>query len=343
MKQPFEKEFDQWMTQRKPVSSLSRQKFDAAYRKIRQTQAVDVQKKSWQTLVIAAMGLIVIGAVLTSPPVIAKLQDLLGFNSEWKEGLESNLVKDNQRSVTNQGVTLSLRDNMSTSDLLGFSYQMDFADKKSIDGAREINFDYRIKNGDGDYLMEVIPDTKVLKGTNSLRLKQIVEEGGIDESAGLYKGTIQLISNGQALPLLKSGFLEVETIRIFYRDGEIKELDGQWHLPLEDGDKNSGESSVPYVVKSGDSQIDILDAKLSGTMFTVRFSVKGKSEIDLESQRFHLTDENGQVYRNPSYNLNLKEGKPVIDASLPLTNKTQGELVTLVLEGVGEVVLKPAD
>lgn len=346
MKQSFEKEFSQLMGQKTPVSQMSRVKFDQAYEQIRQQQVTSnsqISKRQgwWPRLVVVAIGIILLTTILAQQPVIAKLQDLLGFNSEWKRGLAENIIKENQGSVSDQGIIISLTENLSTRDAIGFSYRIVFENTKLLEGAQKVNMDYRIKNGNGQYLVEFIPDTKAFKGDQQWHSQYINEMANVVKESDSVSGTEQYISYNDTVPLLKGAVLEIESVRLFYEGDQTKIIEGQWVIPLEDGDERGGNSLVVYEPQANNPDIIIHQAEVSATKMTISFSVIGKSGIELETQRFHVKDQSGKMFKNNSYQLVNEETQPVIVASFPLTNQEEEQILTLYLDDVGEVVLQP--
>lgn len=121
---------------------------------------------------------------------------------------------------------------------LGFSFQLAFEDtsilKKPV---REVTFDYRLKNGDGEYILESIPDTKPLKG-NKLYISEGQDDNPyIDMKTGkvLYEAIWE--SNQGSIPKLKDAVLEIESVNVFYENDELKTIDGIWNLPISDKTK----------------------------------------------------------------------------------------------------------
>ena len=219
---------------------------------------------------------------------------------------------------------------------------MKFDDLKILkENVDKVSLDYRLKNGDGEYIEESIPDTKPLKGKN-----QYISSGsGGDSQIDLTNNEVQydviLESNKGSIPKLENAVVEVETVKFFKNDKKFKGIDGIWNLELNEG-KSNAVNSVEYKVENNTSKIEIISAKSSPTSFNITFAVDGKYEDEntFAGENMKLIDENGKEYKFNGYGMDLKDNKTIISTNFSLSFYDNVDKLKLIISSIGEVELE---
>ena len=62
------------------------------------------------------------------------------------------------------GIKITLDKHFSDANKLGISFQLVFEDPSILNNAREVSMDYRLKNGDGEYIDRIYSRYKTLEG-----------------------------------------------------------------------------------------------------------------------------------------------------------------------------------
>ena len=167
MKNKFEKEFNQVMNEKKEIPVKVRHSLDQSYDIIRAKSKKKKANFIWKRVATAACALIVTGIVLTNEHVLAGINEFFNFGDKGiEQAVNNGFIQENKSSVTDQGIKITLDKHFSDANKLGLSFQLVFEDPSILNKVREVSMDYRLKNGDGEYIDEFIPDTKPLKSDN---------------------------------------------------------------------------------------------------------------------------------------------------------------------------------
>lgn len=98
---------------------------------------------------------------------------------------------------------------------LGMSFQLEFEDPTVLKNMEDISIDYRIKNGNGEYIVEFIPDTKSLQGENRYISSLDSHLSNVDEGTGRAQLDVLMESHQGNLPTLEDAVVEVESVNVF--------------------------------------------------------------------------------------------------------------------------------
>lgn len=98
---------------------------------------------------------------------MAGINEFFNFGDKGiEQAVNNGFTQENNSEIADQGIKITLDKHFSDANKLGISFQLVFEDPSILNNAREVSMDYRLKNGDGDYIVEFIPDTKTLKSEN---------------------------------------------------------------------------------------------------------------------------------------------------------------------------------
>lgn len=206
---------------------------------------------------------------------------------------------------------------------------------------KEVSFDYRLKNGDGEYIMEYIPDTKPLKGKKMYLSRAEDKNPSIDGKSGKVQYDVVFGSNQGSIPNLKDAVLEIESVNVFYENEEMKKIDGIWNLPIENNKKEEKKVKFEYEAVKTSPHLELVSAKANPTSLNIAFSIDKIIEDENEFIDMKVIDNKGNEYPSSGgYRTDVKEGKMIIHANFPVSSYDEMESVTLKTRKFGEIKLK---
>lgn len=345
MKTDFEKEFKQVMTEEKEIPVTVRKSLDSAYANIRTQSKKNKKRIIWKRVTAVACALLITGVVLTNERVIASINNFFNFGDQGIErAVTEGFAQDNNSSAIDQDVTITLQQQFSDVNKIGLSFQLAFEDPTILDDkVTEVTMDFRLKNGDGEYINESIPDTKPLKGSNKYQVSGIGMHNPIlDEKTGIVQFDVIIDSNKGMLPSLQDAIVEIESINVFRGIGfeTLNKIDGNWDLAVANQDKGKPMTIIEYAMNDSSSIIQVSSAKASPTSLNLIFSV---DEIfDNETPFVHtmkIIDKEGNEYLTDGFNIDEQNNQTIIAVNFPVTTYHNAEKLTFVIEGIGEVEL----
>lgn len=342
MKNKFEKEFSQIMNENKEIPVKVKQSLNETYDIIRTKSKKKKVNLIWKRVATAACALIVTGVVLTNEHVMAGINGFFNFGDKGiEQAVNEGFTQENNSIATNQDITITLDKHVSDSNKLGLSFQLVFEDPSLLNNVEEVSMDYRLKNGDSEYIGEFIPDTKPLKGENRYITGYEDQTPILDVKTGRVQYDVLLNSNEGIIPNLKDAVIEVETVKVLYGTGVLKKIDGNWELPV--ANKSDGKSNliVQYTMQDSASIIQVSEANANPTSLNITFSLNGI--YDNENTFAHhmkILDEDGNKYRAKDFGMSTKSNKTTISTNFPITSYNNSKKLKLIVEGIGEVELQ---
>ena len=337
----FEKQLIKALNEEKEIPSIVRMSLDSTYDRIR---TLPKKKNKVIRKIAAIVCCVVISvAMLNNESVIAGIKTFFNFNDKGVErALNEGFINENSNSIYDNGIEITLDSYFADSNKMGLSFKMKFDDSKILKGIDTVSLDYRIKNGDGDYIMEDIPDTKTLKGKNQYISSLNEKNSKLDLKNNEVQFDVILESNEGSIPKLENAVIEVETVKFFKNNKMIKGIDGIWNLAL-NGEKSNVVNSVEYKAENNTSKIEIISAKANPTSFNVIFAVDDEY-IDFKkfsTINMKLIDENGKEYQSSSdYSQESNDTKTIIATNFGLTSYDNVDKLKLIVGSIGEVELK---
>ncbi|PEK22210.1 hypothetical protein CN568_04105 [Bacillus pseudomycoides] len=325
----------------KEVPSIVRKSLDHSYDVIRMKAKKKKRNVMWRKLAVAACCFVIAGSVFTNKHVQANINKLFHFNDKGIErAVDEEFPQKSNSIATDKGITVALDRYFADANKLGFSFQLVFEDtsilKKQVS---EVSFDYRLKNGDGKYIMESIPDTKPLKGKKVYMSKAEDKNPSIDGKTGKVQYDVVFESNQGSIPKLKDAVLEIESVKVFYENDERKEIDGIWNLPISDKTKEEATSTVEYRLAETRSNIQIVSAKANPTSLNLTFSVDEVVEDENTFMDMKMVDETGKEYKSKGYSQDVENGKTTVYVNFPITSYDKANTLKLQMKKFGEIEL----
>lgn len=357
MKTDFDKELEKVMTEEKEIPTNVRKKLDSTYGMIEAQSKKKKNRFIWKRVAAAACALFLTGAVLTNEQVRASINDFFSFGDK---GIERVVVEgfsqDSNSTATDQNINITLKQNFSDANKIGMSFQLEFDDPAMIEilknGVTEISMDYRVKNGDDEYIVDFIPDTKELKGNGGYINGLTHQNPFIDVETGIVEYEVILDSNKGNLPSLQDAVVEIESINIFPEydyhalyeefggpfDLPLVKIDGTWDLSLANHDESKPAPGFEYVAKDTKSDIQVISAIASPTSLNVKLIVD-EEPFGSEGQFMKVIDEEGNEYETNGYNMETKNDKTTVGVNFQISSYNNAEKLRLIIENVGEVEL----
>lgn len=341
MKDNFEKEFNQMMNENKEMPIKVRRSVDQSYDLIRTKSKKRKANFIWKKVATAACALIITGAVLTNENVMASINEFFNFGDKGiEQAINNGFIQESNSTITDQGIEITLSKHFSDANKLGLNFHLTFEEPSILKNVKEVSMDYRLKNGDGEYIDEVIPDTKPLKGDNKYMMS-----GGdyknpvIDIKTGEVQYDVLSDSNQGVIPPLKDAVIEIESVNIFYNTGGLKEIGGNWELPVANKDIEKLDLTVQYVMKEQASIIQVSKAKANPTSLNLSFSLDGTYEDENTFVDMKIVDEDGNEYGVTGFSKHIKNNKTMISTNFPITSYSDANKLKLIIKEIGEVEL----
>lgn len=338
MKNNFEKEFNQMMNEKKEIPVKVRQSLDQSYDII---CAKSKKKKAnfiWKRVAAAACAIIATGVVLTNENVMASINEFFNFGDKGiEQAVNNGFIQENNSTVTDNGIKITLDKHFSDANKLGLSFQLVFEDPSILNNVREVSLDYRLKNGNGEYIDEFIPDTKPLKGDNGYITGAEVQNPILDEKTGRVQYDVLSDSNEGSIPPLMGAVIEVESINVFSNTGEFKKVDGNWELAVADKDQTN--SVIHYAIQDQSSIIQVSKADANPTSLNLTFSLDGIYKNENTFADMKIVDEDGNKYGVTGFRMSTKNNKTIISTNFQTTSYNNSKKLKLIVEGIGEVEL----
>lgn len=340
MEDNFEKQLAKALNEEKEMPSIVRMSLDSTYDRIR-TLPKKKNKAIWK-IAAAVCCILISGALASNESVRASIKTFFNFNDKGIEkAVNEGFINENSSSVYDNGIKVTLESYFADSNKIGLSIKLKFDDSKILKGIDKVSLDYRIKNGDGEYIKEFIPDTKPLKGKKQYMSNGSEKNSDLDLKNNEVQYDVILESNEGSIPKLENAIIEVETVKFFKDNIKIKGIDGVWNLELNKG-ASIATDLAEYKAKNNSSKIEIISAKSSPTSFNITFAVDGKYEDEntFAGENMKLIDEEGTAYKFSGYSMDFKDNKTIISTNFSLSSYDKVNKLKLIISSIGEVELE---
>ncbi len=340
MKNSFEKELNQMMSEQKEIPVKVRKSLDQSYDIIRAKSKKKKVNFIWKRVATAACALIVTGVVITNEHVMAGINEFFNFGDKGiEQAVNNGFIQEGDSSVTDQGIQITLDKHFSDANKLGLSFLLVFENPSILNKVREVSMDYRLKNGDGEYIDEFIPDTKPSKSDNRYISGSEHQNPILDVKTGRIQYDVLSDSNEGLIPLLKDALIEVESVNVFYDTGGFKKIDGNWKLSVSNKNKEESNSIIQYAMQDQSSVIQVSKANANPTSLNLTFSLAGIYENENTFTDMKIVDEDGNEYGVTGFRMSTKNNKTIISTNFQITSYNNSKKLKLIVDGIGEVEL----
>lgn len=349
MENNFEKQLVEMLNTEKEMPKIVRKSIDYAYDQIR-IKAQKGNRGIWKKGIVAACCIIIAGGMMTNQYVSAAIKSFLNFNDRGiQQAINNGFVENNNASAADKSINITLDSFFTDSNKMGLSFKLKFDDVKLLnENIRRISLDYRIKNGDGEYIKEAVPDTKTLKGKNQYISTWNDKNSILDLKNGIVQYDVILESFQGSIPKLNNAVVEVESVNIFYNGTKdsvtnmekysLKVINGRWNMPITNNRSNI--SSIEYVVNNNSSKIQVTSAKATPTSLNIELSIESTIDYDyIANSNIQLIDEKGNKYMSNGFAIDTKDAKTILSLNFSVTAYDNIDKLKLLIEGVGELNL----
>lgn len=316
MEDKFEKDLADAMQSDIEITETVRKSLDDTYSIIRKKKRSRNLLFNRRWIAAAVCSALLTIALLSNETVRAVIKPFFNFGDKGIErAVDEEMLQQNKSSATDQNIRVTLDNLAYDSNKLGLSFKLKFEDKKILKGdIQKVGIEYRIKNGNGDYIIEVVNDDKQLKGKNNIKYSLTEDNSFLDFKNGDVRCNFLFESSKGRIPGLENAVIEVESVIIFYKKGSLKKIDGSWNLSI-DNNKQTKDKDVEYAAASNTSKVNILSAKATSTSFNISFALDITSGTgrSLEIQEMKLIGEKGEVYKCSVYNKEVKRFNNIIN------------------------------
>lgn len=341
MENNFEKELVDVLQQDVEIPDIVRRSLDNTYDMIKRKRKNNNRVFIRRGVAAAVCSILLVGSLLSNDTVRAVIKPFFNFGDKGVERVvDEGMIQQNNSSATDQNIRVTLDNYFYDSNKLGMSFKLNFNDKKILKGdIRSFGLQYRIKNGNGEYIHESVSDDKPLKGKNDIISSISSKNPIMDLKNGEVECDLVLESSKGSIPKLENTKVEVERVVIFYKKGNesAKIINGSWNLAI-DNSKQIKIKEVEYVAVNNNSKIKILSAKASPTSFNVSFAldVIPTNSKTLEIQEMKLIGENGEVYNCTVQNIEVSGSKIIVSTNFSVSSLESNNKYKLSLSKIGE-------
>lgn len=339
MKKNFDEKFERLMTEQYAIPEPVKKRLNMTYDQIQEQSKRKKKKSTGLRITAAACTFLLAGGLLINEEVRASLNDFFSFQDKGiDKALLEGFGENNESAVTDQDVKITLTQHFSDANKLGMSFQFFFIDQTIlVEDTTRVSIDYRLKNGDGEYIVESIPDTKTSK-RDKIYTSGAETHFNIDTKNGVVLYDEVIDSSKGILPTLQDAVIEIESINFFSEATEkLQKVEGEWHLPLKN--QNSHDVLFDYVAKKNHPTIELISAVASPTSLNMQLIVESEP-FGPEGQFMWIVDEAGLEYETNGYHLNENDGKTTVDVNFPISAYENAKKLRLVIENMGELELR---
>ncbi|MDQ0207330.1 DUF4179 domain-containing protein [Alkalicoccobacillus murimartini] len=323
-----------------------RSALDETYKEIQLKSSQRKKKRYVQRMVISAAAVVLAGFVLMNDDVQASFSQLFQSDRGVNKAISEGYVQKDGHSVSNKGIEITLSDHFYDDRKLGMNIKMKFEDVKQLKDVERVTFDYRLKNGDGTYLIESIPDTEPRKGDGTLYFSGGGEEAFLHNSEGLVQIEALYDNIGEeAVPVINDATLEVEMIKL-WRNGDFESINGEWRVPMNDMEKRSESKPTKYIALDETAPIKIKEATANPTSLYLEFEVEGdyREQEHIFSEMLIL-DTEGNDYGADMYSISSNDNyqTTTISTTFQISSYDHLDSFAFRINDIGEVELKKID
>ena len=327
----FEKEISKTLTQNSEIPEVVRKSLDNTYGIInKKHRSNGIWNKSLKRIAVVACGIFILGALVGNGAVIAGAKTFFndqGIVRVFEKGLfqtENTLIKD-------ENISLTLDSYFYDSNKICLIINMKIDDINTLKYIENVSLDFRLRNGNGEYIAEIIPDTKPLKGEI---IPYVVNAAEMRSSININKGEVQffivLESMKGAIPILNNAVLDVESVNLFDKSGQLTKIDGTWSLAINDI-KDVAIPTIEYIAQNNSSDIEFLSAKARQSSFNISYALNG----NYDSLSMKLINEKGDEFEGRGFYIEEKAGRTIITTNFAVSSYDHANKYTLQVYNIG--------
>ncbi|OEF98159.1 DUF4179 domain-containing protein [Desulfuribacillus alkaliarsenatis] len=342
MSSRFDEEMRKTLAKESEIPEAVRNSLDVTYNHIKSQSKSKWRSRFIKKTIVAASCLLAVGLVATNSSVVAGVKTFFNDKGIVKV-FEEGLFQTNNETINNEDIGITLDSYYYDSNKIALNLLVQFDDEKILDSIKIVNLDFRIRNGDGEYLAEMIPDTKPLKG----ELPHVINSGSIIESINPEQGKVNIYIILESLmgeiPPLNNAEIDIETVKLFNDRGELRSIDGSWLFAIEgiEGNKDIEDQrymealSYEYIEKNSSSDIELLSATATPSSFNIRFALDTILG-DYDMFEMKLTNDKGETIEGrQGFFIEEKDGRTIISTNFVVSSYENANAYTLQIMNIG--------
>lgn len=312
MENNFEEKIYEVFRDNQEMPAAVRTALDNTYDEIKKSGKGVRVNMFWKKSLVAAACILALGMLAANNSVIAGIKGFLGFNDTGIEKIvDEGLLKPIDSEASDKNIVLSLDGYLYDAYKMAFIMTAEFEDADLLREIDEVNLDFRVKNGDGTYITEIIPDTKPLKAALPHAINFFSVAKYIDHAKSEIQFYVVLESIKGRIPKLEEAVVELETINLWKSGRKLKEINGQWDLAMNE-DGCLGEEIVKYRAQKQSPDLEILSALSAPTSFNITFVLNAAIEGSGGLFQMKLVAENGEEFGDQGFMIEEDEGKTIV-------------------------------
>ncbi|MCM2676265.1 DUF4179 domain-containing protein [Alkalicoccobacillus plakortidis] len=320
-----------------------RSTLDDTYKEIKLKSSQRKKRRYVRRTIISAAAAVLAGFILMNEDVQASFSQLFQGDRGVNKAISEGYVQTDGSKASDQGIEITLEDHFYDDRKLGMNIKMEFEDVKQLKDIERVEFDYRLKNGDGTYLKESIPDTKTRKGNGTSYFSGGAEEAVLHNSDGLVQIEALYDNIGEeTIPDIKNATLEVESIHL-WSNGDFESIDGEWIISMNDMEQRRNSEPAQYVAVDETAPIKIKEATANPTSLYLEFEVEGDyREQEHVFSEMVIVDSAGDQYGIDLFRWYFGDQyqTTTISTTFQISSYDNLNSFTFEIEGIGEVELK---
>lgn len=334
MKRSLDDRLHEEMNREQEIPDIVQKAFDRSYAEIRSKSKKKTKKRWWKPIsAAAACAVLASGMILSNDTAMAKLKAFLGFEDAGIELASQNgEVQYVGVSQSSQDVTVTLKNTFADAYRVGLQFEI-LPRNIDIRDIQHMSIEYRIYDSKGKEIDAHVSDTKPLnsKGFTDNAEEQMLK--GTDQSIILEQ---ILQSNKRAWPSLENAQLVIESIHFFTEKKGIVTINGEWPFTLTPTKVVTQSFEVEKAVEG----IQLQSATLTNGSMHVSLMVDADLYED-ENQFFKwaLTNEKGESFYARGANVELKDGKTVVNLVYPYSIWNKEKQLSLNIKGYEKLKL----
>lgn len=335
MKKSLDDRLHEEMNRKQELPEIVQKAFERSYTEIR-SKTKKKTKKRWLKPISAAAACAVLasGVILSNDTAMAKLKAFLGFqeNAGIELASQNGEVQYVGVSQNSQDITVTLENTFADAYRVGLQFEI-LPRNMDLRDIQHMEIEYRIYDSKGKEIDALVSDAKPLASKGFT--------GNIEEQ--MLKGTDQSIileqilqSNDRAWPSLDNAQLVIETIHFYTEKKGIVTINGEWPFTL---------TPTKVVTQSFEAEkavegIELQSATLTNGSMHVSLMVDANLYED-ENQFFEwaLTNEKGESFYARGANIEMKDGKTVVNLVYPYSIWNKEKQISLNIKGYEKLKL----
>jgi len=336
MKKSLDDRLHEEMNREQEIPDIVQKALDRSYEEIR-SKTTKKTKKRWSKPISAASACVVLasGVILSNDTAMAKLKAFLGFQEDAGIELASQNgeVQYVGASQSSQDITVTIENTFADAYRVGL--QMEILPKNmDIKDIYHVGIEYHLYDSAGKEIDSLVSDTKPLAPT---AISASPYMNTLKENDQYMTLELLLESKEMAWPSLDNAQLVIETIHFYTEKKGLVTINGEWPFTL---------TPMKVITQSFEAEKAVEGIQLQSATLTngsMHVSLMVDADISEDENQFFewaLTNEKGESFYARGANIELKDGKTVVNLVYPYSIWNKEKQLSLNIKGYEKIKLK---